>query len=198
MARWEGNTRARLERAALDLFTEHGYDRTTVAQIAERANLTERSFYRWFPDKREVLFDEQGLEATFVGAIETASGDVGAFSTLLTAFARAPEVLRPSDFLAERAAVIKANPPLLERELVKIAALSDALSVALVRRGHDEQTARLAVDFGLVVLRLANDRRATGDQTDFAELLSTCTADVLAVASGAIGKGNAEFLDGSR
>ena len=56
MARWEGNARGRLERAALDLFSEQGYDRTTVAQIAQRANLTERSFYRWFADKREVLF----------------------------------------------------------------------------------------------------------------------------------------------
>ena len=131
MARWEGNARGRLERAALDLFTEQGYDRTTVAQIAKRANLTERSFYRWFTDKREVLFGgSEELEKCFVAAIEAAPEGTDPLTTLMAAFSTAPEVIRPRDFLLERSAVIAANPPLRERELIKLASLSQALSTA--------------------------------------------------------------------
>ena len=56
MSRWEPNARGRLEEAALDLYTERGFDETTVAEIAERAGLTERTYFRYFADKREVLF----------------------------------------------------------------------------------------------------------------------------------------------
>src|ERR1019366_3773659 len=55
MARWEPDARERLVRAALDLFSETGYDNTTVAQIVDRAGLTKSTFFRHFPDKREVL-----------------------------------------------------------------------------------------------------------------------------------------------
>ncbi|MFC5834495.1 TetR/AcrR family transcriptional regulator [Nonomuraea insulae] len=184
MARWEGNARGRLERAALTLFNEQGYDRTTVAQIAQRANLTERSFYRWFADKREVLFGGDDLEARFVSAIEAVPPDVGALPTLLTAFASAPEVLRPRDFLLERAAVVAANPPLQERELIKLASLSEVVAAALMRRGCDEQTARLATDVGMAVLRLTTERWVLDEEADFADLLSAGTADLLTVAAG--------------
>jgi AcrR family transcriptional regulator len=74
VARWEGDAPGRLERAALALFDEQGYDRTTVAQIARRANLTERSFYRWFADKREVLFGgAEEFETHLVTAIDAVS-----------------------------------------------------------------------------------------------------------------------------
>ena len=56
MVRWDPGTEERLRRAALELFAEHGYDEVTVTQIAERAGITRRSYFRYFPDKREVLF----------------------------------------------------------------------------------------------------------------------------------------------
>jgi AcrR family transcriptional regulator len=183
MARWEGNARGRLERAALDLFTEQGYDRTTVAQIAKRANLTERSFYRWFPDKREVLFGGDDLEKQLVAAIEAAPEDLAALPALLAAFPAAGEVVRPREFLLERSAVIAANPPLLERELIKIAALSDALSSALVARGCDERTARLATDVGLAVFRQASARWLAGEEADMDQLLAASMAELRAVVS---------------
>ena len=190
MARWEGNARGRLERAALDLFTEQGYDRTTVAQIARRANLTERSFYRWFPDKREVLFGGDEMEKQLVTAIEAVPAGTAPLPTLLAAFPSVREVIRPQEFLRERAAVIAANPPLLERELIKLATLAEALTVALVDRGCDRQTAQLATDLGLAVLRLAAQRWLADERTDIADergyladLLSACLADLLAVAS---------------
>ncbi|MGH8918969.1 MAG: TetR/AcrR family transcriptional regulator, partial [Actinomycetes bacterium] len=133
MARWEGNARGRLEQAALALFEEQGYDRTTVAQIAQRANLTERSFYRWFADKREVLFGgSRELEEQFASAIEAVPPDTGALPTLLAAFVTAPRVFRPREFLMRRAAVLTANPPLHERELIKLALISEAVTTALL------------------------------------------------------------------
>ncbi|MBY8878971.1 TetR/AcrR family transcriptional regulator [Actinacidiphila acidipaludis] len=182
MARWEGNTRGRLERAALDLFTEQGYDRTTVAQIAKRANLTERSFYRWFSDKREALFGGgEELEEAFLTAIAAVPEGAGPLATLLTAFSTAAEVFRPRAFLRERAAVIAANPPLQERELVKLASLSRTLTAALVDRGHDPATARLATDAAMAVFRRAGERWMTDEDADYTALLAASAADLLTI-----------------
>ncbi|GAA2623746.1 TetR/AcrR family transcriptional regulator [Paractinoplanes durhamensis] len=187
MARWEGNARGRLERAALDLFREQGYDGTTVAQIARRANLTERSFYRWFTDKREVLFADDELEARYLAVIEAAPAGLGALPTLLAAFATTPEVLRPREFVIERAAAIAASPPLQERELIKMVTLSQKLVAALVRRGYDDQTAYLAAALGSTILRLAVHRWALGDDADFADLLAAARQDLVDVAGPAAG-----------
>jgi AcrR family transcriptional regulator len=187
MARWEGDAPGRLERAALALFEEQGYDRTSVAQIARRANLTERSFYRWFADKREVLFGgSEEFQAHLVAAIDAVPAGTAPLPTLLAAFATAPEVIRPRDFLLARSAVIAANQPLQERELVKLAALSGALTAALVRRGCDEQTARLATEAGLAVMRLASKRALADEHSDFAAALAASASDLLAIAAEAV------------
>jgi AcrR family transcriptional regulator len=183
MARWEGNTRRRLEQAALDLFREQGYDGTTVAQIAERANLTERSFYRWFADKREVLFGDDDLEALYLPAIEAAPEGLPALPTLLAAFADTPRVLRPREFLIERSAVIAASPQLRERELIKMVTLNAKLVAALVARGHSDETAFLAVDAGSAVLRLATRRWILGGDADFAGLLEAARQEFLDVVA---------------
>ncbi len=189
MARWEGNARGRLEQAALSLFEEQGYERTTIAQIAQRANLTERSFYRWFTDKREVLFGgSRELEEQFVTAIDAVPEGTAALPTLLAAFATAPRVFRPREFLIRRAAVIAANPPLRERELIKLVSISEAIRCALLRRGCDPETARLATDIGLAVLRLTTERWMAEEHADFAgfaDALSAGAADLLAVAAEA-------------
>ena len=169
MARWEGDAPLRLERAALDLFAERGYERTTVAQIAERAGLTERSFYRHFPDKREVLFAGGAeLEAHLVAAVSAAPPELAPVAVLLASFVTAQEVFRPRGFLLERAAAIRANPPLQERELVKLASLSIALASALERRGVEEHTARLAAEIGLLVLRSASQTWVENGHRPFA------------------------------
>src|SRR6516162_4264297 len=74
MGRWEPNARGRLEKAALELYRERGFDQTTVAEIAEKAGLTERTFFRYFADKREMLFGGQEiLREIYVNAIASAS-----------------------------------------------------------------------------------------------------------------------------
>jgi AcrR family transcriptional regulator len=184
MARWEGNPIGRLEQAALALFLEQGYDRTTVAQIAKRAGLGERSFYRHFADKREVLFgggDE--LEKVLVAAIEAVAPDKAALPTLIAAFPATREVIRPRELLLDRAKVIAENPPLQERELIKVAKLSTAVTEALIRRGDDPVTAQLATDLGMATLRAAAAHWLAGDESDFPDLLTAAAAQVAAIAA---------------
>lgn len=183
MARWEGNTRGRLERAALELFRDQGYDRTTVAQITQRAGLTERSFYRWFTDKREVLFAGDELRACLEAGIEEVPAGTGPLATLMAAFVAVPSVLRPREHLIELRAVVAANPALRERGLIKEAMLSEATAAALCRRGHDERTARLATALGMAILASATSRWVLGAQHDFATLLADSAADLQAVAA---------------
>src|ERR1700761_6585846 len=103
MPRWEGDPVGRLERAALELFDERGFDRTTVAEIAKRAGLNERSFYRYFADKREVLFDGDGdLEAYLTRALEHAPADASPLDALLAVLADASRMFLPKELLRTR------------------------------------------------------------------------------------------------
>jgi AcrR family transcriptional regulator len=184
MARWEGNPVGRLEQAALSLFLEQGYDRTTVAQIAKRAGLGERSFYRHFTDKREVLFGGgYELEKVLVAAIEAVPPGLAALPTLIAAFPATREVIRPRELLHDRAKVIAANPPLQERELIKVAMLSAAVTDALIRRGDDRVTAQLATDLGMATLRVASSLWLAGDDSDFTDLLTAAAAQVAGIAN---------------
>src|ERR1700761_5354705 len=134
MARWEPNARERLERAALSLFTQHGYDATTVAEIADRAGLTKSTFFRHFADKREVLFGGQDMLADrFSAAIRTAPPTATTAACLAAALASVAPVFPPDrhDLAPPRQAVIAANADLQERQLLKRARVADAITGAL-------------------------------------------------------------------
>ena len=143
--------RARLQRAALELFSEHGYDRTTAAEIAARAGVTERTFFRHFPDKREVLFDgEAVLRAALAASIADAPDELGPMDTLFWAFrALLPALEGNRSYAAPRQTVIAATPALQERELAKLAVLTDALATALKARGVADLQATLAAQIGM-------------------------------------------------
>lgn len=188
MPRWEGDAAGRLERAALELFDERGFDRTTVAQIAKRAGLNERSFYRYFSDKREVLFgggDELGnrLEQ----ALREVPAGVGPLDALLAALEDAADVIRPKELLRIRKRVINANPQLRERELIKVEALYAALEAALRERGEDETTARLATDMAISVTRVAMDRWLHSDDPTLAAQALEVTRYLRRIAAGGAG-----------
>jgi AcrR family transcriptional regulator len=179
VVRWEANAQGRLERAALDLFAEKGYDQTTVAQIAQRAGLTERSFYRYFADKREVLFaGGEELREKLTTAIVAAPAEQPLFDVLVSAFAAVEGVFRPPDFLRLRAEVIAANVQLQERELVKLKSLSQGLAAAVERRGVDPRTAQVAADIGLLVMRLAAERWRADESGPYAEHVTAAAADL--------------------
>jgi AcrR family transcriptional regulator len=152
MARWEPNARERLVRAALDLFTEQGYDATTVNEIADRAGLTKTTFFRHFPDKREVLFAGQDVHARILAdAIAAAPSP----ATPLEAVGAALDALAATftndrrEFSARLLPVIAANSELQERAVFKHVGLVGAVTDALHKRGVPEPTASLAAELGM-------------------------------------------------
>lgn len=168
MVRWQPNARGRLEQAALELYAERGFDRTAVAEIAERAGLTERTFFRHFADKREVLFWGQTamtelMVATIAEAPDSAT-PIDAVGMALTAVGETFEGRR--DQVRRRQAVIAANPGLQERELMKLASLAGALTAALCDRGVPDTTARLAAESGVTVFKIAFERWLDSGQPD--------------------------------
>lgn len=157
MGRWEPNARGRLEEAALELYAERGYDRVTVAEIAERAGLTERTFYRHFADKREVLFaGGLALEDLLATAVAEAPADVTPYAAVEAAMVRVAEVLKGrSEVAPRRQAIIEANAELRERELGKMASWSRVLAEALQARGAGQQVAHVVAQAGVAVFRVA-------------------------------------------
>jgi len=159
----------------MQLFAEHGYDATTVTEIAQRAGVTERTFFRHFADKREVLFaGEEHLEAAFVGAIAGAPAGThpaDLVAAALDAGGRALQDLRGRDYARRRNEIITANQQLRERELLKLARLSQAVTAALIARGVAPVPARLAGDLLVSVFSAAFARWvAPGETRDLVDL----------------------------
>lgn len=158
MARWAPDARERLERAALDLFAENGYEQTTVAQIADRAGLNRATFFRHFADKREVILAGEGvLSDLFAGAIRTAPANATVADCLQAALAAAADVMTPPRRVAatRRIQVVSANSELQERGQLKLAGIAISIADALRERGTEELTARLAAEVGLLAFRVA-------------------------------------------
>ncbi|MER7673878.1 helix-turn-helix domain-containing protein [Kitasatospora sp. NPDC096128] len=187
MARWEPNARERLERAALALFTEHGYDATTVAEIADRAGLSKSTFFRHYADKREVLFGGQNaLADRFSEAIRATAPSATIGACLAAALeSAAPAFTSARHGLAlQRRAIIAANSELQERELLKRAGLCSAVADALRARGADDTTARLAAELGILAFGTAFARWATPEnQQPYAEIAHTALRDLQACAA---------------
>jgi AcrR family transcriptional regulator len=187
MARWEPNARERLERAALALFAEHGYDATTVAQIADRAGLTKSTFFRHFADKREVLFGGQDLLVERFGeAIRNAPPAATAADCLAAALEAAAAAFTPDrhELAPQRRAVIAAHSELQERELLKRARLASAMAQALRARGADDTTARLAAELGVLAFSTAYARwAALENRQPFTEIAHAALRDLQARAA---------------
>ena len=149
--------RRRLQQAAVELFCERGYDQTTAAEIAARAGVTERTFFRHFPDKREVLFDGQAiLRELLTNAIAEAPVKLKPLKVLYRAFRSVEQLLEDNrPFSLPRQQVIDRTPALQERELAKVAALAEVLALALRQRGVDERLAALAAQTGMATFRYA-------------------------------------------
>ena len=160
MGRWEPNASGRLGEAALELYVERGFEQTTVAEIAARAGLTARTFFRHFADKREVLFaGSSRLQDHMVSALDDAPASATTLQAVAAALGAAAEVIgQYGDHARRRHGVIVANDELRERELVKMAMLSAALADGLRRRGVTEPDARLAAEVGIAVFRVAFER----------------------------------------
>src|SRR6266702_8286369 len=163
MGRWEPDARGRLERAALELYGERGFEQTTVAEIAARAGLTERTFFRHFADKREVLFyGTELLRDRLTRAVAEAPASAAAMDAVSAAFEAAGAVLQENpERVRLRDAIVSANAELRERELIKLAAFAAAVAGALRDRGIPEPAASLAAETGVAVFKVAFARWAS-------------------------------------
>ena len=160
MARWEPNALERLRAAALELFEERGYDRTTVGDIAARADLTERTFFRYFTDKREVLFSgSEELEKLITSGVESAPKTMSPLEVVVEALAASSPMFETRRANArKRQALIVANAELRERELIKFTKLAAGLVAGLRKRGVPQATATLLAQTGTTLFGNAFER----------------------------------------
>ena len=164
MGRWQPDARGRLAHAAMDLYAERGFDQTTVAEIAERAGLTERTFFRYFTDKREVLFAGASLlQEALVAALAAAPSSAAPLDQVAAAVHGADEFFTDRDFSRKRQAIIATHADLRERELNKMASLSAAFATALRERGVTEPTASLTAEAGVAVFKVSFERWIDGE-----------------------------------
>ena len=180
MGRWAPGAGGRLQQAAYELFAERGYEQTTVADIAARAGLTERTFFRHYADKREVFFAGQdGLVDLVVGGIT----DGPPLEAVVRAFEGA------TAFFADRRAgarvrqdVVDAHPELQERELAKLARIAAGVAAALRGRGVGDPAATLAAESGVTIFRVGFGRWLADDaDRELDEVLRETFAELRAV-----------------
>jgi AcrR family transcriptional regulator len=186
MGRWEPDSRGRLQEAALALFSERGFNRTTAAEIAARAGVTERTFFRHFTDKREVLFTgSQTLQEQIVSGVAGAPAEHTPLEAVACGLDSAAALLGKArrDLVAQRQAVIAANPELRERELAKLSDLAATVAGALRQRGTGELQATLAAEAGMSVLRVAIERWANSDDRSLPVIMTDYMAEMRAVTA---------------
>ncbi len=181
MGRWEPNAHERLQKAAMELFHEHGYDRTTVEEIAARAGLTERTFFRYFNDKREVLFSgSKQLEKVIVDAIVAASPATPPLDVVVGALeATTPMFEERRPLARKRYALVSAHAELRERELIKMATLATAIAASLHQRGVPTPNASLIAEAGIALFKNAFQRWLDdGQKRDFTHHLRATLAEL--------------------
>jgi AcrR family transcriptional regulator len=186
MVRWEPDARGRLEQAAMELYGERGFEQTTVAEIAARAGLSERTFFRHFADKREVLFSgASALQELLVTRVASAPEAEAPIDSVVAAVEAAGALIQERrNGARERQNIISANVELQERELIKLASLAAALAEALRARGVESPVASLAAEAGIAVFRIAFERWIADIDQDFPELIRESLVELRGVTAG--------------
>jgi AcrR family transcriptional regulator len=186
MGRWKPGAAGRLQEAAMALYVDQGYEQTTVAEIAERAGVTARTFFRHFADKREVLFaGSEQLEAAMLAALASAPADASPLEAVGAALDASAEMLGGNHVHARRRqALLGANPELQERELIKMARLASAFTGGLVARGTPAAQARLAAAAATAVFRVGFERWVAGPRSGSLEAVLREALDQLRGLTG--------------
>jgi AcrR family transcriptional regulator len=169
MARWEPGARARLVVAAVDLFTEQGYDATTVAEIAERAGVTRSTFFRHFTDKREVLVaGQETLSRLLADGITAAPPGASPLEAVAAGLERASNEMGPvnRELGSRLKAAVAASTELQERDALKSVGLANAMTAALAARGVPDPTAHLAAELGVLAFKRGYTRWCEADRED--------------------------------
>jgi len=178
MGRWEPDAAGRLQQAAMALFLDRGYAEVTVAQIADRAGLTKRTFFNHFADKREVLFaGAAAFQADVVRYLDEASGAAAPVDAAVEALTRGGLALsRYIAFANARRQVIDSSPELQERDLIKMASLASAIAQALCRRHVPAESATLTAQAAVAVFSAAYADWAKDNTADFRALMQRSLA----------------------
>lgn len=186
MVRWEPDSRGRLAQAAMALYGERGFDQTTVADIAERAGLTERTFFRHFTDKREVLFSgAQALQDLLVDAVVGAPASATPIDAVTLALEAAGDRFNEHrGFSVQRQRIIDGSAELQERELIKLASLAVAMANALRQRGVTDPTAGLTGEIAIAIFKNSFERWVTSAvPSDLTQVLRESLDELRAVTS---------------
>lgn len=187
MPRWDPHARQRLEVAALDLYATRGYDHTTVGDIAKSAGVTSRTYFRYFPDKREVLFGgADRLRERIADSLNDADADMAPLSATLQAMKSCSDLFRLRDraSLRNRESVIDSSAELQEREAHKLASLGSVVAGLLAERGTKPDSARLVADIAMVVFVRASRLWMDDPRTPFATLIDRAAEDVQTALDG--------------
>ncbi|MGH3439970.1 MAG: TetR/AcrR family transcriptional regulator [Sciscionella sp.] len=192
MARWKPGARERIVLAAVDLFTEQGYDETTVAQIVERAGVTKSTFFRYFPDKREVLAaGQETLSRLLAEGIAGAPRDASPLEMVGAGLVQVSGAMGPMNReLAPRLeAAVAANAELQERNALKTVGLAAAMTEALVERGVVDPTAHLAAELGVLAFKrgFAEWSQADPERGDDLANYALAALEELRKATGTLG-----------
>lgn len=188
MGRWEPNPRGRLELAAMQLYLERGFEQTTVAEIAERAGLTKRTFFRHFTDKRDAMFaDSDALRELIVQAVAAAPERLAPMAAVAAGLEAAAAAIQDNHEGARfRQTVIAANPELRERELAKLAEIVAAIAETLRGRGVADRTASLTAEAGIAAFKIAFGCWIDGPgEQDLSRLIQDSLAELKAVTAEA-------------
>ncbi|GAA4292416.1 TetR/AcrR family transcriptional regulator [Mycobacterium paraffinicum] len=187
MPRWEPDARARLVAAALHLFSEQGYDRTTVAEIADHAGLTKSTFFRYFPDKREVLAaGQETLAQLLTDGIASAPAGASPLAAVAAGLERAAGPMTPfnRELGPRLQAVIATSTELQERDALKQVGLAAAMAAALRARGVAARAAALAAELGVLAFKEAYaEWVAAENEQDLAELARKALDDLRTAAA---------------
>jgi AcrR family transcriptional regulator len=186
MSRWKPDAEGRLAKAAITLFDEQGYEVTTVAQIAEAAGLTKRTFFRYFSDKREVLFNGSAeLQQRWLEAVAAAPEDAAPLAIVLAGLGPVADLfVERHAFARMRSRIIDANPELQERELIKLQNLAGVIKGALIDRGVSPNAAILAAQAGVTVFHVAFARWVEQDDpTAFRRLMDESLEELRSVTA---------------
>jgi AcrR family transcriptional regulator len=189
VARWEPGARERLVVAAVDLFTEQGYDATTVGQIAERAGVTRSTFFRHFGDKRDVLVaGQETLSRLLADGISEAPVAASPLQAVAAGLERASSAMGPvnRELGPRLKAAVAASAELQERDALKTVGLAAAMTAALTARGVPDATAHLAGEFGVLAFKRGFAEWSESDrdgETGLAEHVLAALADLQAASA---------------
>ncbi|MCU4182747.1 TetR/AcrR family transcriptional regulator [Acidiferrimicrobium sp. IK] len=187
MSRWQPDPAGRLTKAAITLFAEQGYEATTVAEIAARAGLTKRTFFRYFSDKREVLFSGSAeLERVWLDGVAAAPAGATPLGAVIAGLGPVAEMFTERHhFAGVRAGIIQANSELRERELIKLQNLAASIEAMLLSRGYSANAAVLAAQAGVTVFHVAFARWVhQDDPTAFRRLINESLQELRSVTAG--------------